>query len=134
MKKITLNLVKGLLAIVLFTGVSVALSTTGVQTVSEANAAGGATGSGGSASSGSSQAGVSASTVNHAQASGLSSRHHHSQLIVVAVRPCQQSLNYQCDPCSRVHLVRFRKGNHRRNRKKDLLQVQTPLFYYPTPP
>jgi hypothetical protein len=38
MKKITLNLVKGLLVIVLFTGVSVALSTTGVQTVSEAHA------------------------------------------------------------------------------------------------
>ena len=38
MKKITLNLVKGLLVIVLFTGVSVVLSTTGVQTVSEASA------------------------------------------------------------------------------------------------
>jgi len=38
MKKITLNLLKGLLVIVLFTGVSVALSTTGVQTVSEAKA------------------------------------------------------------------------------------------------
>lgn len=38
MKKITLNLVKGLLVIVLFTGVSVVLSATGVQTVSEASA------------------------------------------------------------------------------------------------
>ena len=38
MKKITLNLLKGLLVIVLFTGVSVVLSTTGVQTVSEVNA------------------------------------------------------------------------------------------------
>lgn len=60
MKKITLNLVKGLLVIVLFTGVSVALSTTGVQTVSEAKA-GSNTGAG---ASGSSQAGVTASTVN----------------------------------------------------------------------
>ncbi|HSH67902.1 MAG TPA: hypothetical protein VLB84_19330, partial [Bacteroidia bacterium] len=38
MKKITLNLLKGLLVIVLFTGVSVVLSTNGVQAVSEANA------------------------------------------------------------------------------------------------
>jgi hypothetical protein len=40
MKTITQKLIKGLLVIVLFTGVSVALSTTGVQTVSEAKAAG----------------------------------------------------------------------------------------------
>lgn len=38
MKKITLNLLKGLLVIVLFTGGSVVLTATGVQTVSEANA------------------------------------------------------------------------------------------------
>ena len=62
MKKITLNLVKGLLVIVLFTGVSVALSTTGVQPVSEVKAGGGS-GAGGS-SAGSSQGGVIASTVN----------------------------------------------------------------------
>jgi hypothetical protein len=61
MKKITLNLVKGLLVIVLFTGVSVALSTTGVQTVSEANASIGGTGAG-SGSTG--QMGVSAAAVN----------------------------------------------------------------------
>ena len=59
MKKITLNLVKGLLVIVLFTGVSVALSTTGVQTVSEAKAGGNGAGAGGST-----QGGVTASTVN----------------------------------------------------------------------
>ncbi len=46
MKKITLNLVKGLLVIVLFTGVSVAISTTGVQTVNTANAGTGYAGSG----------------------------------------------------------------------------------------
>jgi hypothetical protein len=40
MKTITQKLIKGLLVIVLFTGVSVALSTAGVQTVSEAKAAG----------------------------------------------------------------------------------------------
>ncbi len=60
MKKITLNLVKGLLVIVLFTGVSVALSTTGVQTVSEAKAGantGAGTGQGGYGQ-------VSAGTVN----------------------------------------------------------------------
>jgi hypothetical protein len=61
MKKITLNLVKGLLVIVLFTGVSVALSTTGVQTVSEANASLGGNGAG-SGSTG--QMGVSAAAVN----------------------------------------------------------------------
>ncbi len=38
MKTITSNLLKGLLVIVLFTGVSVVLSATGVQTVSVANA------------------------------------------------------------------------------------------------
>jgi hypothetical protein len=61
MKTITQKLIKGLLVIVLFTGVSVALSTTGVQTVSEAKAAG----AGGSAVGGpAGQAGqVSASAV-----------------------------------------------------------------------
>lgn len=60
MKKITLNLFKGLLVIVLFTGVSVAVSTTGVQTVSEAHAGGGY-----NPASSSGQAGqVSASNVN----------------------------------------------------------------------
>jgi hypothetical protein len=38
MKTITQKLIKGLLVIVLFTGVSVALSSTGVQIVSEAHA------------------------------------------------------------------------------------------------
>jgi|SRR4051812_34494719 hypothetical protein len=60
MKTITLNLVKGLLVIVLFTGVSVALSTTGVQAVSEARA-GGNTGAG---AGGTTQGGVTTSTVN----------------------------------------------------------------------
>ncbi|HET6224796.1 MAG TPA: hypothetical protein VFF27_00860 [Bacteroidia bacterium] len=59
MKKITLNLLKGLLVIVLFTGVSVALSTTGVQTVSEAKAGGPTTSAGSSSSQG-----VTASSVN----------------------------------------------------------------------
>jgi hypothetical protein len=60
MKTITQKLIKGLLVIVLFTGVSVALSTTGVQTVSEANAAG----AGGSAANGpAGQSGVSSSSV-----------------------------------------------------------------------
>ena len=40
MKKITLNLLKGLLVIVLFTGVSVVSSATGVQTVGIASAKG----------------------------------------------------------------------------------------------
>jgi hypothetical protein len=60
MKTITQKLIKGLLVIVLFTGVSVALSTTGVQTVSEAKAAG--VGSG-AANGSAGQSGVSSSTV-----------------------------------------------------------------------
>lgn len=65
MKTITQKFIKGLLVIVLFTGVSVALSTTGVQTVSEAHAGSGGSAGAGSGTGSSGQGGqVSSATVN----------------------------------------------------------------------